>query len=109
MNYVNDLQTVITGYRDKIATSNTKIAAKAAIIFGNMDEISDFHSQSLLPELESCGARADLIAETFLDNCQQLTRIYCRYKQQEQTQKILINNKTSQKRLYVQQDICSVE
>ena len=43
VNYVNDLQTVITGYRDKIASSNTKIASKAAMIFGNMDEICDFH------------------------------------------------------------------
>ena len=77
---MKDLQTVITGYRDKIATSNTKIASKAAIIFGNMDEICNLHTQSLLPELESCGTRADLIAETFLENCQQLTRIYCRYR-----------------------------
>ena len=78
VNYVNDLQTVITGYRDKIASSNTKIASKAAMIFGNMDEICDFHTQNLLPELESCGTRPELIAETFLENSQQLTRIYCR-------------------------------
>ena len=43
-----------------------------------MDEIFDFHSQNLLPELESCGTRPELIAETFLENSQQLTRIYCR-------------------------------
>lgn len=48
------------------------------LIFGNMDEIFDFHSQNLLPELESCGTRPELIAETFLENSQQLTRIYCR-------------------------------
>ena len=78
LNSVNDLQTVITGYRDKIASSNTKIASKATMIFGNMDEICDFHTQNLLPELESCGTRPELIAETFLENSQQLTRIYCR-------------------------------
>ena len=78
VNYVNDLQTVITGYRDKIASSNTKIASKAAMIFGNMDEICDFHTQNLLPELESCGTRPELIAETFLENSQQLTHIHCR-------------------------------
>jgi len=79
--YVDDLQTVLTGYRDKIATSNTKIATKSPMIFGNMDEIYNFHSQNLLPELERCGRRADQIAEIFLENSQQLTRIYCRYCQ----------------------------
>ena len=78
VNYVNDLQTVITGYRDKIASSNTKIASKAAMIFGNMDEICDFHIQNLLPELESCGTRPELLAVTFLENSQHPTRIYCR-------------------------------
>ena len=77
--YVDDLQTVLTGYRDKITTSNTKVATKSPMIFGNMDEIYNFHSQNLLPELERCGRRADQIAEIFLENSQQLTRIYCRY------------------------------
>ena len=80
---------------------SSKIAAKAPIIFGNIDEIEKFHSETFLPELENCNkrylattitkyfiqtqylpetfsCRPDLLAETFLDNSQQMVRLYCR-------------------------------
>lgn len=37
--------------------ASSKIAAKAPIIFGNIDEIEKFHSETLLPELENCNKR----------------------------------------------------
>jgi len=77
--YVEDLKIVLTGYKQKMSSS--KIAAKAPVIFGNIDEIEKFHSETLLPELENCNKRPDLLAETFLDNSQQMVRLYCRYCQ----------------------------
>ena len=40
--------------------SSSKIAAKAPVIFGNIDEIEKFHSETLLPELENCNKRYSL-------------------------------------------------
>jgi len=79
LNYVDDLALVLTGYRDKMELSGFKIANKTEHIFGNLDEIYEFHSQNLLPQLESCGLNSELIARTFLEYGQQLNRIYCRY------------------------------
>jgi len=77
--YVADLATVISGYKEKMAAS--KIASKTEQIFGNIEEIQALHNESLLPELRQCGARADFIAETFLNFSGQLTRAYCKYCQ----------------------------
>ena len=79
MNYVEDLQTVLTGYRDRMELSDMKIATKTEEIFGNLDEIVEFHSQNLLPQIESCGLNSQLIARTFTEYGQQISRIYCRY------------------------------
>ena len=71
---------VLNGYRDKMESSDIKIATKTDLIFGNLDEILEFHSQILLPEIETCGLNYQLIAKTFLEHGQHLTRIYCRYE-----------------------------
>ena len=78
MNYVEDLQMVLTGYRDRMEMSDMKIAIRTDHIFGNLDEIFEFHSQNLLPQIESCGLNSQLIARTFIEYGQQLSRIYCR-------------------------------
>ena len=70
---------VLTGYRDRMELSDMKIANKADQIFGNLDEIFEFHSQNLLPQIESCGLNSQMIAGTFTEYSQQLARIYCRY------------------------------
>jgi len=72
---------VLTGYRDRMELSDMKIANKTDQIFGNLDEIFEFHSQNLLPQIESCGLNSQLIARTFTEYGQQLARIYCRYCQ----------------------------
>ena len=76
---MEDLQTVLTGYRDRMELSDMKIATKTEEIFGNLDEIVEFHSQNLLPQIESCGLNSQLIARTFTEYGQQISRIYCRY------------------------------
>ena len=79
MNYVDDVKMVLTGYRDKMETSNLKVSSiKTDLIFGNLEEIWEFHAAILLPHLESCHLNPTLIAKTFLEYSQQLTRMYCR-------------------------------
>ena len=45
--------------------ASSKIAAKAPIIFGNIDEIEKFHSETLLPELENCNKRYFYIKKSY--------------------------------------------
>ena len=79
MNYVDDVKMVLSGYRDKMESSNLKVSSiKTDLIFGNLEEIWDFHASILLPHLESCHLNPTLIAKTFLEYSQQLTRMYCR-------------------------------
>ena len=80
MNYVDDLKMVLSGYRDKLELSNLKLSMslKTDLIFGNLDEIWEFHADTLLPQLESCHLNPTLIAKTFLEYSQHLTRMYCR-------------------------------
>jgi len=80
MNYVEDLKMVLMGYRDKMEESNLTFL-KTGLIFGNLDEIWDFHADTFLPQLEKCDMNSTLIAKTFLEFSQQLTRMYCRYCQ----------------------------
>ena len=79
MNYVDDVKMVLSGYRDKMESSNLKVSSiKTDLIFGNLEEIWEFHAAILLPHLESCHLNPTLIAKTFLEYSQQLTRMYCR-------------------------------
>ena len=59
--------------------SSTSMKQKAEDIFGNMEAIYTFHSECLLPELESCEENSHMIAKTFIDLSKDLERIYCRY------------------------------
>ena len=49
-------------------------------IFGNIEDVFAFHSQSLLPELERCGENSQMIARTFIDLSKDMERIYSRYR-----------------------------
>ena len=54
------------------------LLCRTDLIFGNLEEIWEFHADTLLPQLESCHLNPTLIAKTFLEYCQHLTRMYCR-------------------------------
>ena len=43
--YVDDLNTVLYGYRDRLDEEGEEFKLKADVIFGNMEEIFEFHSQ----------------------------------------------------------------
>ena len=44
-NYVDDLNSVLYGYRDRFDEEGEDFKQKADMIFGNMEEIFEFHSQ----------------------------------------------------------------
>ena len=44
-NYVEDLHSVLYGYRDRLDEAGEDLRQKSEEIFGNMEEIFDFHSQ----------------------------------------------------------------
>jgi hypothetical protein len=48
----------------------------AAAIFGNLDELHDFHASCLHPELERCGANPSALARAFTNNCTDLRALY---------------------------------
>ena len=47
-NYVEDLHSVLYGYRDRLDEVGEDIKQKSEDIFGNMEEIFEFHSQVLI-------------------------------------------------------------
>ena len=79
--YVEDLRSVLRGYRDKLTSGDSSIRLKVGAIFGNLDDIHQFHSECLLPELERCGANTQLMARTFIEMSDRLRQLYCRYCQ----------------------------
>ena len=76
--YVDDLGSILSGYRDRMRASSTSMGHKAEDIFGNMENVFAFHSESLLPELERCGEDGQMIARTFMDTSKEMERIYTR-------------------------------
>ena len=76
--YVDDLGSILSGYRDRMRASSTSMGHKAEDIFGNMENVFAFHSESLLPELERCGEDGQMISRTFMDNSKEMERIYTR-------------------------------
>ena len=76
--YVDDLGSILAGYRDRMRAASTSMGHKAEDIFGNMENVFAFHSESLLPELERCGEDGQMIAKTFMDSSKEMERIYTR-------------------------------
>lgn len=80
--YVDDIESILKGYKMRlISSNNSNVEKKAYIIFGNLDQIYELHSQQLLPSLRECGSNIAMIARIFLQFSQQLTAVYCRYCQ----------------------------
>ena len=81
--YVEDLHSVLCGYRDRLDTEageaeDEELKQKADDIFGNMEEIFEFHSGCLLPDLERCGGDVRRVGKTFLEYSEDIRKIYCR-------------------------------
>ncbi len=81
--YVSDLHEILVHYKDKLrASSSDALRRSADAIFGNMDDLHDFHAGCMYPELERCGANPSAVARTFIDNCAEMRTLYsnsCRY------------------------------
>jgi len=90
--YVEDLHSVLIGYRDKMEQSTDDIRLKVEFVFGNMEEIYQFHSQCLLPELVNCGESAQSIARTFIEYSEHLNRLYCRYCQNMEVARVAVSD-----------------
>ena len=81
--YVEDLHSVLCGYRDRLDTEagdaeDEELKQKADDIFGNMEDIFEFHSGSLLPDLGRCGGDVRRVGKTFLEYSEDIRKIYCR-------------------------------
>jgi len=81
LRYVDDLHSVLQGYKDRMIDREECFGGQIEAIFGNMDDIFQFHSQCLLPELENCGYNIQTLSRTFIEYSDSLKRIYCRYCQ----------------------------
>ena len=82
--YVEDLHSVLCGYRDRLDTEagdaeDEELKQKADDIFGNMEDIFEFHSGSLLPDLGRCGGDVRRVGKTFLEYSEDIRKIYCRW------------------------------
>ena len=80
--YVDDLEQVLRNYKDKLAISNlTETRTRAHTIFGNLNEIHEFHAGILYPELERCGVNPASVARVMLANLNDVRSLYTAYCQ----------------------------
>ena len=75
---MEDLHAVLVGYRQRLESTVSK-DVKIEDIFGNMEEIFEFHSQYLLPDLGRCRENSRMIAKIFLEYSQDMRKMYCRF------------------------------
>ncbi|KAL9963522.1 hypothetical protein ACROYT_G027037 [Oculina patagonica] len=84
--YVHDLECIVNGYLKEFAQAGDKIPAdlrgKKSIIFGNIDQIYEFHKNDFLLELEACEDNPALVGGAFIMNSKQfeMYATYCKNK-----------------------------
>ena len=84
--YVYDLEHIVKGYLKEFARAGKKIPAdlrgKKNIIFGNIEQIYEFHKNDFLLELESCQDQPSLVGATFImkSNEFEMYAAYCKNK-----------------------------
>ena len=59
----------------------TETRQKALVLFGNLDDLHDFHASIFYPELERCGANPAAVGRTFLSHCTEFRSLYSAYCQ----------------------------
>ncbi|XP_076261206.1 guanine nucleotide exchange factor DBS-like isoform X2 [Rhynchophorus ferrugineus] len=85
--YVNELLSIIKGYKEEaqleehqhLLPSNT--SEKFDVIFGNLEEIYNFHSDYFLRDLENCITSTDLVALCFVQKRERFLKLYSYYCQ----------------------------
>ena len=84
--YVYDLEHIVKGYLKEFARAGKKIPAylrgKKNIIFGNIEQIYEFHKNDFLLQLESCQDQPSLVGGTFIRKCNEFEMYvtYCKNK-----------------------------
>ena len=85
--YVYDLEHIVKGYLKEFARAGKKIPAylrgEKNTIFGNIEQIYEFHKNYFLRELESCQDQPSLVGGTFIRKCNEFEMYvtYCKNKQ----------------------------
>ena len=84
--YVSDLECIVNGYLKEFVRAGSKIPAdlrgKKSIIFGNIEQIYEFHSRDFLLELEECQDKPSLVGAAFIvkSNEFEMYATYCKNK-----------------------------
>lgn len=84
--YVHDLECIVNGYLKEFAQAGDKIPAdlrgKKSIIFGNIDQIYEFHKNDFLLELEACEDKPSLVGAAFIMKSKEfeMYATYCKNK-----------------------------
>ena len=84
--YVKDLECIINGYLKEFENAGNKIPAdlhgKKRIIFGNIEQIYEFHSSEFLRELESSKEQPSLVGGVFIMKSEEfeMYATYCKNK-----------------------------
>lgn len=84
--YVKDMECIIKGYLKEFEQAGNKIPAelhgKKKIIFGNIEQIYEFHKNDFLCELESSKEQPSLVGGVFImkSNEFEMYATYCKNK-----------------------------
>ncbi|XP_073708318.1 rho guanine nucleotide exchange factor 25 [Garra rufa] len=82
--YVEDLGLVVEGYMATMKSVGVPeyLAGKDKIVFGNIQQIYDWHKDYFLGELEKCVCEPDLLAQLFIKHERRLNMyvVYCQNK-----------------------------
>ncbi|PNF24765.1 Guanine nucleotide exchange factor DBS [Cryptotermes secundus] len=85
--YVSELGSLIKGYKCELQSSEMQslippaLVGKADVLFGNLEEIFNFHSKVFLRDLENCISNTELVALCFTQRRDAFLRLYSYYCQ----------------------------
>jgi hypothetical protein len=85
--YVSELGSVIKGYKCELQSSEMQslvpsaLVGKVDVLFGNLEEIFNFHSEVFLRDLENCIPNTELVALCFTQRRDAFLRLYSYYCQ----------------------------
>ncbi|XP_039286746.1 guanine nucleotide exchange factor DBS [Nilaparvata lugens] len=85
--YVSELGSILKGYKSAMSSDDMRLLLppgleeKSDILFGNLDEIHQFHGEVFLQDLENCISTTELVALCFTHRRESFHRLYSYYCQ----------------------------
>ena len=76
--YISDLECILMGYKERMTSKHSSMAQKADLIFGNMEQLVSFHKQVIQKYLKNASDNPQYIASIFVDNSEEILKLYCR-------------------------------